>query len=125
MIGTHDHDFWMRISQLDFKFDYVDEFLVKIEDFNHNQMSRDYKTRIKKEEGVNMGERIEEDLEARDQQMKSSFQQAADKIVNKYSDSQSSREKEIEELNENDISRKSLHKFLIVSKLKEEILGEN
>ena len=47
MIGTHDHDFWMRISQLDFKFDYVDEFLVKIEDFNHNQMSRDYKTRIK------------------------------------------------------------------------------
>ena len=47
MIGTHDHDFWMRISQLEFNFDYVNEFLVKIEDFNHDQMSRDYKTRIK------------------------------------------------------------------------------
>ena len=31
----------------------------------------------------------------------------------------------IKSLDENDISRKNLHKFLVISKLKEEILGEN
>ena len=47
MIGTHDHDLWMRMTQSNFKFNYVNEYLVIIEDYNPNQMSRDYKTRIK------------------------------------------------------------------------------
>lgn len=47
MIGTHDHDLWMRITQSNLNFDFVNEYLVRIEDFNHGQMSRDYKTRIK------------------------------------------------------------------------------
>lgn len=47
MIGTHDHDLWFKISQSNIKLDYVNEYLVEIEDYNHNQMSRDYKTRIK------------------------------------------------------------------------------
>lgn len=47
MIGTHDHDLWMKISQSNLKLNYVDDYLVEIEDYNQNQMSRDYKTRIK------------------------------------------------------------------------------
>ena len=47
MIGTHDHDLWMKISQSNLKIDYVNEYLVEIEDYNQDQMSRDYKTRIK------------------------------------------------------------------------------
>lgn len=47
MIGTHDHDLWIRICQSNLKFDYVDEYLVEIENYNPEQMSRDYKTRIK------------------------------------------------------------------------------
>ena len=47
MIGTHDHDLWIRITQSNLKIDFINEFLVTIEDYNPNQMSRDYKTRIK------------------------------------------------------------------------------
>jgi teichuronic acid biosynthesis glycosyltransferase TuaG len=47
MIGTHDHDLWIRICQSNIKFDYVDECLVEIENYNPDQMSRDYKQRIK------------------------------------------------------------------------------
>lgn len=47
MIGTHDHDLWIRITQSNLKIDFIDECLVEIENYNPNQMSRDYKTRIK------------------------------------------------------------------------------
>ena len=46
MIGTHDYDLWIRMTQSNLKLNYVDEYLVTIEDYNPNQMSRDYKTRI-------------------------------------------------------------------------------
>jgi len=46
MMGTHDHDLWIRICQSNLKFDYVDEYLVEIEDYNPEQMSRNYKQRI-------------------------------------------------------------------------------
>ena len=47
MIGSHDLDLWIRITQSNFKINYIKDFLVTIEDYNPNQMSRDYKTRIK------------------------------------------------------------------------------
>lgn len=47
MIGTHDHDLWIRMTDSELNIDFVNEYLVKIEDYNPNQMSRDYKTRIK------------------------------------------------------------------------------
>lgn len=47
MIGTHDHDLWIRITQSNLKIDFIDECLVEIENYNPDQMSRDYKTRIK------------------------------------------------------------------------------
>ena len=47
MIGTHDHDLWIRVSQSDLNVGHLKEYLVSIEDYNPNQMSRDYKTRIK------------------------------------------------------------------------------
>ena len=46
MIGTHDHDLWIRLAQSNLKFDFVNEYLVEIEDYNPNQMSRDYRQRI-------------------------------------------------------------------------------
>ena len=47
MMGTHDHDFWIRLVNSNLNIDFVNDFLVIIEDYNPNQMSRDYKTRIK------------------------------------------------------------------------------
>ena len=47
MIGSHDYDLWIRMTQSNFKLNYVNEYLVTIEDYNPNQMSRDYKTRIR------------------------------------------------------------------------------
>ena len=47
MIGSHDHDFWVRLVNSNLNIDFVNEFLVVIESYNPNQMSRDYKTRIK------------------------------------------------------------------------------
>ena len=47
MIGSHDHDFWVRLVNSNLNIDFVDEFLVVIESYNPNQMSRDHKTRIK------------------------------------------------------------------------------
>ncbi len=47
MIGSHDLDLWIRITQSSFKINYVKDFLVTIENYNPNQMSREYKTRIK------------------------------------------------------------------------------
>ncbi|MDA9187279.1 hypothetical protein N9O39_04315 [Candidatus Pelagibacter sp.] len=47
MIGSHDLDLWIRMTQSNFKIDFVNDYLVVIEDYNPNQMSRDYKTRIK------------------------------------------------------------------------------
>ena len=47
MMGSHDHDFWFRLVNSNLNIDFVNDFLVIIEDYNPNQMSRDYKTRIK------------------------------------------------------------------------------
>ena len=47
MIGSHDLDLWIRMTQSNFKINFVNDYLVIIEDYNPNQMSRDYKTRIK------------------------------------------------------------------------------
>ena len=47
MMGTHDHDFWIRLVSSNLNINFVNELLVVIEDYNPNQMSRDYKTRIK------------------------------------------------------------------------------
>ena len=47
MIGSHDHDFWVRLVNSNLNIDFINEFLVVIESYNPNQMSRDHKTRIK------------------------------------------------------------------------------
>tara|TARA_B100000768_G_C11185582_1_gene334912 strand:+ start:87 stop:980 length:894 start_codon:yes stop_codon:yes gene_type:complete len=46
MFGSHDHDFWIRIASSNLKIDFSNEYLVKIEKYNPNQMSREYKSRI-------------------------------------------------------------------------------
>jgi len=47
MFGSHDHDFWIRIANSNLKIGFSNDYLVRIEKYNPNQMSREYKSRIK------------------------------------------------------------------------------